>query len=60
MGEGEGGGDYGSELQDFLFLSPSPRPSPAGGEGVSVWKVDSLIALKCSILTFGMDINRPI
>jgi hypothetical protein len=35
MGEGEGGGDYGPEFQDFLFSSPSPHPSPARGEGVS-------------------------
>ena len=34
MGEGKGGGDYGSEFQDFLFSSLSPRPSPARGEGV--------------------------
>jgi hypothetical protein len=35
MGKDVGGRDYGPEFQDFLFLSPSPRLSPAGGEGVS-------------------------
>ena len=50
---GEGGGDYGPEFQDFLFLPPSPRPSPARGEGVSGWKLDGNLRIFLVFLFYG-------
>ena len=47
-GGGKGGADKDLNPRIFLFNSPSPQPSPAGGEGVSGWK-----------LTIKSPVSRP-
>ena len=38
-GGGQGGGDKDLKSQIFIISSPSPQPSPAGGEGVPGWNL---------------------